>query len=164
MNLSLQQEIENIKNEVQFYQKEAQKMPELRKKNASMLTQIGALGKQQEEEKAIFAKTIQALEDKLADTAKEKQQSAEHFWNLTEANKKLRQEMDEAEEKNKDVGLKKKTEQRKMDVELEANKNTPTPTPNTRVQFTFEHTVIPYQKQRLQYVLNMLNSSFPQCL
>ena len=60
-------------------------------------------GSKREEEKAIFAKTIQALEDKLADTAKEKQQSAEHFWNLTEANKKLRQEMDEAEEKNKDV-------------------------------------------------------------
>ena len=35
LNLSLQQEIENIKNEVQFYQKEAQKMPELRKKKTS---------------------------------------------------------------------------------------------------------------------------------
>ena len=103
LNLSLQQEIENIKNEVQFYQKEAQKMPELRKKNSSMLTQIGALGKQAEEEKTIFAKTIKSLEEKLADTAREKQQSTEHFWNLTEENKKLVKKMEEVEEKHADV-------------------------------------------------------------
>ena len=56
-----------------------------------------------EEEKTIFAKTIKSLEEKLADTARDKQQSAEHFWNLTEENKKLVKKMEEVEEKHADV-------------------------------------------------------------
>jgi chromosome segregation ATPase len=100
LNLSLQQEIANIKNEVQFYQKEAAKMPELRKKNAGMVTQIGALGKQQEEEKAIFAKTIQSLEEKLSLAGQEKEKSSEHFWNLSEEVKTLKKTIADNENNN----------------------------------------------------------------
>ena len=98
LNLNLQQEIGDVKNEVQFYQKEAQKMPELRKKNASLLSQIGLLNKQQEEEKGVYASTVSAMEARIAEINREKQESTEHFWNLTEEVKVMKKKLEEQEE------------------------------------------------------------------
>lgn len=103
LNLNLQQEIGDVKNEVQFYQKEAQKMPELRKKNAALLSQIGLLTKQQEDEKGTFAATVSAMEGRIAEVSRAKEESMEHFWNLTEEVKTLKKKLEEQEEEGGDA-------------------------------------------------------------
>ncbi len=93
--VKLETDVRNALSEMQFYQKEAQRIPELRKKNQSLISQISVIQKEIEEEKVIVKQTNSKYEEKIALAATEKQEHTKQFWKMSEDIKNLKFELNE---------------------------------------------------------------------
>ena len=88
--LKLEADVRNAANEMQFYQKEAQRIPDLRQKNQALISQIGTLQKVAEEERQIAANTTATFEEKLREAAASKAEQTKQFWQIAEEVKALK--------------------------------------------------------------------------
>jgi len=96
--MRLDQELKGLQHEAGFFQREAQKIPELRKKNQALTAQMAANAIKAEEDKAALVKEKAALEKQLEEAAKAKAETNAHFWNLTEEIKEMKKQIGQHDE------------------------------------------------------------------
>ena len=96
-HMRLDQEIKQVKHETQFFQKESQKIPELRKKNNNLMEQMSKAAAKFEDDKSSMLKASSSLEKQLEEALAARTEAASHTYYLTEEIKTLKRELESAD-------------------------------------------------------------------